>query len=215
MKTINFNAEELFGRFGYKYYVSHYSVNIYAIRKNNPELNKFDDYLFLDFMDYDLKCHFTYRYNCTTVPGDDFLDDKMSNKDGTFILLPSTVNHGRQYKFKTGVMHKGKYECLGEKEPVIGYRDNNKDGKLTLDYDDESRLFENTNGTIHIHKAGLNSTLVDRWSAGCQVFAFSYDWNNFMYNIKRSESFYGNTFTYTLFQESDLTKEELDILIKD
>lgn len=213
MKALGYSCRDLFERNGFKFYNSHYNINLFGIRRNNPELNRFDDYMFIEFADYSKRQQNIFKMKCTTVPGDDFLEESILNPNGTFILLPSTSKYGRQYKFKTGVLHHGKYECLGERKPVIGLRDNNCDGLLTLDYENKDRLFEDTYGTIHIHHAGKASTLVDRWSAGCQVISGMSDWNNFWYHIKKSEEFYGKNFTYTLFTEDDLNEEEKLILL--
>jgi hypothetical protein len=55
---------------------------------------------------------------------------------------------------------------------------------------------------INIHKAGEASTEVNRWSAGCQVFANEDDFNDFMSICRKQVSERGwRTFTYTLVQD--------------
>jgi hypothetical protein len=54
---------------------------------------------------------------------------------------------------------------------------------------------------INIHKAGQNSQDVDNWSAGCQVFQKSADFNQFMDMTTKHRNLYGNDFTYTLIDE--------------
>ena len=52
-----------------------------------------------------------------------------------------------------------------------------------------------------MHKAGTESTKVNKWSAGCQVFARSYDFECFMALVKKSADIWGEFFTYTLVDE--------------
>ena len=54
---------------------------------------------------------------------------------------------------------------------------------------------------INIHKAGKDSKDVDQWSAGCQVFQKSDDFNEFMGLARKHKNLYGNKFTYTLIDE--------------
>ena len=78
------------------------------------------------------------------------------------------------------------------------YRDSNKDSKLDF-VNEETGMFG-----INIHKSGESSTQVDRWSAGCQVFARVKDFNKFMNLVQKGNNKYGNSFTYTLINETDL-----------
>ena len=50
---------------------------------------------------------------------------------------------------------------------------------------------------INIHKAGLNSVNVDKWSAGCQVFKSAVDFDEFIRLCKMQT---WDTFTYTLIE---------------
>ena len=74
------------------------------------------------------------------------------------------------------------------------YRDGNKDE--VLDHDPES-ITEGYYG-INIHKAGTESTAVNRWSAGCQVFANEKDFEEFMSICLAAKSLWGEFFSYTL-----------------
>ena len=78
------------------------------------------------------------------------------------------------------------------------YRDANKD----MTYD-ESKTQEGIFG-INIHKAGADSTYVENWSEGCQVFKKSAEFDEFMKICKKAESIFGNSFTYTLIESSDI-----------
>jgi len=54
---------------------------------------------------------------------------------------------------------------------------------------------------INIHKAGKDSKDVDQWSAGCQVFQKSDDFESFMSLVRKQREKYGDKFTYTLIDE--------------
>ena len=58
---------------------------------------------------------------------------------------------------------------------------------------------------INIHKAGIASTIVDGWSAGCQVLAKTDEYEIFMDLCRKQKlAGYGDKFTYTLLEEKDL-----------
>jgi hypothetical protein len=68
---------------------------------------------------------------------------------------------------------------------------------------DELKIQEGVFG-INIHKAGADSTYVENWSEGCQVFKKSADFDEFMVIIRNSKDIHGNSFTYTLIESTDL-----------
>jgi hypothetical protein len=92
-------------------------------------------------------------------------------------------------------LHQGKYEALKQFKPVKVYRDANKD----LIYD-ETKIQEGVFG-INIHKAGVDSILVENWSEGCQVFKKAADFEAFM-SIARASG--QKAFTYTLIESKDI-----------
>ena len=59
---------------------------------------------------------------------------------------------------------------------------------------------------INIHRSNefVKSNLVDKWSAGCQVFASPKDYATFISLCKKAVALYGNRFTYTLIDETEL-----------
>lgn len=59
---------------------------------------------------------------------------------------------------------------------------------------------------INIHKAGDSSVVVDGWSAGCQVLARSFDFNELMNLVTLATPIWGDRFTYTLLEEKDLLR---------
>lgn len=115
------------------------------------------------------------------------------NLRGTAILVPG------QYKGAYMIdKHQGKYDALCQRLGMVAvYRDRNKDD--IMDYSD---IHKGMFG-INIHKAGRNSKQVDGWSAGCQVFKRSADFDDFIRICRKGEKALGNTFTYTLFDAAD------------
>ncbi len=57
---------------------------------------------------------------------------------------------------------------------------------------------------INIHKAGADSTYVENWSEGCQVFKKSADFDAFMAICRKARDKHGNSFTYTLIESADI-----------
>jgi hypothetical protein len=72
---------------------------------------------------------------------------------------------------------------------------------LEFDYVNEQEVW---NAGVNIHKAGTNSTYVENWSEGCQVFKVAQDFDEFMEVINKAATLYGDRFTYTLLLSSDL-----------
>jgi hypothetical protein len=78
------------------------------------------------------------------------------------------------------------------------WRDDNKD--LTFDeVKQDTGMFG-----INIHKSGVDSTWVENWSEGCQVFKRVKDFNEFISICKKAAKVHGNHFTYTLIESSDI-----------
>jgi hypothetical protein len=95
-------------------------------------------------------------------------------------------------------LHQGKYEALRQAKPVKVWRDKNKDMIF-----DETKIDEGVFG-INIHKAGQDSTWVENWSEGCQVFKRVKDFDEFMKIVKKASKIHGNSFSYTLINSSDI-----------
>ena len=165
-----------------------YKLNIIGFRSKKLKCtNKFDDNLLT--IQYDESGTPKVKlYRITTIPGAVYFKNPINPK-GTAILKPGT------YKdcWRIG-LHQGKYEALIQNKPVTVYRDVNRDMIIDLN-NTEVGMFG-----INIHKAGAASLLVDKWSAGCQVFATLKDYEMFMRDAKLSRDLYGNSFTYTLIQ---------------
>jgi hypothetical protein len=170
-----------------------FDVNIVGVRNSstgNKVTNVFDDHLTLSYKENgEWKFHI---WPATTDPGKKGVME-YHNAAGVARLVEG------QYRGSHGIgLHQGKYEALKQAKPVKVYRDANKD----LVYD-ENKIAEGVFG-INIHKAGADSTYVENWSEGCQVFKKAADFESFMSIIRKSRDIHGNSFTYTLIESSDL-----------
>ena len=174
---------------GYKIATRPFELNIIGIRANTSIPNIFNDSLNVLFTDSSGKAT-AYTWMATTDPGTYWLQNPL-NEYGTAILKP-----GQYHGSHALGMHRGAYLALVQTGPVTVVRDFNRDGKA--DYHtgrQETGLFG-----INIHRAqvsGLTKT-IDRYSAGCQVFANAEDFAVLLQLAERHKNLYGNSFTYTL-----------------
>lgn len=172
-------------------------VNIFSIRNDDPIANSFDDSIGI-LTRVTPSSWYVYQWDATTDPGLYYRNNPM-NKDGTAIVIPAF--HPKCHKVG---LHKG-YEAMEQVGPMKYVRDNNKNGVLDFLYKITGAKIFNQIGKTNIHKAGKASKLVDKWSAGCQVFAVENDFNLFMTIVKKSASFKkANLFDYALFELKDI-----------
>ena len=170
-----------------------YDLNIVGVRSYNMRANKFDDNINVFYKntkkDWEVRV-----YKITTDPGSHYLENPMKVA-GTAIMVPG------QYRSSHKIGTHKTYEALVQrgKNPIKIYRDSNKDEILDMSSD---TVTEGWYG-INIHKAGSNSKIVHKWSAGCQVFKTSSDFKDFMTLVNRAAKYWGPTFTYTLLEEKD------------
>ena len=174
-----------------------WNLNIVGIRTTPASPKTFDDTMtvFHRFMGaWDI----TY-YPMTADPSDHYLRNPINSR-GTAILKPG------QYRsvYKIDIHrrgrpggHKAMCQRLGN---VTVYRDNTRDGQLNM-VSPQSGSFG-----INLHKGPNNgnfNTQNIRYSAGCQVFADSRHFAEFMLKCEAGRDAFGNKFTYTLLEESD------------
>ena len=170
-----------------------YDVNIVGVRNSSTGTkvtNVFDDNLTISFKENGEWKFFIWA--ATTDPGKKGVME-FHNKDGVARLVPNQYRGSHTIR-----LHQGKYEALGQAKNVKVYRDANKD----LNYD-ENKITEGLYG-INIHKAGQDSTWVENWSEGCQVFKRVKDFDEFMKICKKAAKIHGNSFTYTLIESKDI-----------
>lgn len=185
---------------GYKWFedVSNkgYDVNIVGVRNNAPSVadkvtNVFDDCLTITFKDETGNWQF-YCWIATCDPGKKGVME-FHNKKGVARLVPG--QYRSVYKIDK---HQGKYDALCQRNGnVTVWRDSNKD--LVF----EEKVTDIGIG-INIHKAGQDSTWVENWSEGCQVFKRVKDFDVFMSICKKASKIHGNTFSYTLLESTDI-----------
>ena len=170
-----------------------FDLNIVGVRNSatgNAVTNAFDDVITVSY-----KVNGIWAYNewaNTTDPGTKGVKE-FHNAAGVARLV-----EGQYRGSHTIGLHQGKYEALKQQKPVKVYRDANKD----MTYD-ESKIQEGIFG-INIHKAGVDSTYVENWSEGCQVFKRAADFEHFMELCRSSAKIHGASFTYTLIESKDI-----------
>jgi hypothetical protein len=171
-----------------------YNLNIWGIRSNNHIAGKFDDLLVVFWRDRDGIWN-TGHMVCTVDPSDHYLLNPINPK-GTAIIIPD------QHR---GVWALGKhtgYDALVQRKPITVIRDYNKDDVLD---------FNSTNTDtgwfgIHLHRASQWNIvrLIGKYSAGCVVVQNHKEYNEFIEVCKQAANHWGNSFTFTLINESDL-----------
>ena len=174
-----------------------WNLNIIGIRNQEKTNKKFDDTIIV-FHKFLGNWHISY-YPITTDPSDYYLKNPI-NADGVAILKEG------QYKGVYQIdKHNGKYYALCQRlGDVRVYRDNNRDD--VLDFKENS--VQTGMFGINIHKGPLNGNWDSRnenYSAGCQVFADTRHFNEFMDKCKNGTKSFGNKFTYTLLNELDFS----------
>jgi hypothetical protein len=173
---------------GYQWFED--KLNIVGVRNSDTGkavTNAFDDKITVSYKINNVWEYF--EWSNTTDPGRKGVLE-YHNVAGVARMVPG------QYIDSHGLgLHQGKYEALKQFKPVKVYRDANKD----LVYD-ETKIQEGVFG-INIHKAGVDSILVENWSEGCQVFKKAADFEAFMKIARTSGQ---KAFTYTLIESKDI-----------
>ena len=170
-----------------------YDVNIVGVRNGatgNTVTNVFDDRLTVSYkVGGEWKFH---SWAATTDPGKKGVME-FHAAGGVARLVEGQYRGSHIIR-----LHQGKYEALGQNKPVKVYRDDNRDMKY-----DETKITEGVYG-INIHKAGADSTYVENWSEGCQVFKKAAEFEEFMAICRKAKDIHGNSFTYTLINSKDI-----------
>jgi hypothetical protein len=170
-----------------------FDVNIVGVRNSKTGqtvTNVFDDCLTVSY-----KENGVWKFHCwsaTTDPGKKGVME-YHNSAGVARLVEGQYRGSHQLG-----LHQGKYEALRQKSNVKVYRDANRD----MTYN-EDKVQEGVFG-INIHKAGADSTYVENWSEGCQVFKKAADFEAFMSICRKAAKIHGNSFTYTLIESKDI-----------
>jgi len=181
-------------RKGYVVHEEPYRLNIVGVR-TLARLNTFDDTLNVICKDDRGNWSFT-QSAATTDPGTFYLMQPMNVK-GTAIVAPGQYLGSHQLG-----LHHDEYTALVQRGPMTVVRDADRDDRIDLDTGNPETGVFGIN--IHRAKSSGTSTTVDKYSAGCQVFASSTDFARFIAQCQRHQERYGNSFDYTLLNVSDL-----------
>jgi len=170
-----------------------FNLNIIGVRSNDLTPNVFNDLICIAWVYkgiWNLKI-----YEATTDPGLYWLQNPMNVK-GAAIMVP-----GQYHGCYVVGLHKD-YKALRQVKPMKYYRDYNRDNKLDFN---QVTIVEEI-GLTNIHRANevKTSTIVDKWSAGCQVIANPIEFDEFMTLCQKAKETWGNSFSYTLITEKDL-----------
>jgi hypothetical protein len=185
MKTYK-EFEQLFKDKGYRFFKGDLNLNLFAIRKK-INTNLFDDAFYVVYEKDGIP--YVKEWACTTDAGVTYLK-KPINPNGTAIIVPG------QYRGAYGIGRHTSYEALRQAKPMNYYRDNDRD----LQHDLAGKIYSEI-GFTNIHKAGKDSAKIDNWSAGCIVLKRERDFNELMELARASAKKYGNSFTFTLFEQ--------------
>ena len=201
-KKLNYSAEQIINAIknkGYQWYDEDYKLNIVGVRNsstNNIVTDKFDDIITLTYKEGS-QVKF-YQWAITTDPGLHYVRNFFPGATATGRMVPSQYINA----YSVGI-HRGKYEALIQQKPIKAFRDANKNDVYDEDNISQGLFFMN------IHKAfaaatGVATTINDT-SAGCQVFASTQDFLNFMKIVNDSKNILkSNAFTYTLLTSNDI-----------
>jgi hypothetical protein len=174
---------------GYEIFTRPYELNIVGIRETSTISNRFDDEIHVFYKVAPLKWNY-HVYKATTDPGTFWLKNPMQPQ-GTAILTQG------QYRDAYSIgLHQGKYKALVQIKPITVIRDYDRTARFDfMNGKKETGMFG-----INIHHASSNGITkqVDKYSAGCQVFASINEFNEFMALAERHMKLHGNHFTYTL-----------------
>ena len=183
---------------GFVLYTRPYELNIVGLRSASTVANRFDDQIHVFYKTNGLLWNY-HVYRATTDPGTFWLKNPMQPQ-GTAVLAQGQYVDAYQIG-----LHKGKYKALVQIKPVTVIRDYDRDA--VLDFINGIRITGMLG--INIHRASKTGTTVtvDKYSAGCQVFADTGDFDEFMDLCERHRQLYGNKFTYTLIDFRSIRRE--------
>jgi hypothetical protein len=182
---------------GWRVFTRPNELNIVGLRGDSTRPNAFDDHIAVFYKDANGNLA-SHSFPATTDPGTYWLRQPM-NQQGTAILSQGQYLNA----YKIG-LHRGQYTALVQQGSLRVIRDYDRDAVL-----DFANGHEQTGHFgINIHHASSNGTTrtVDKYSAGCQVFANIDDFKQFMSLCNRHRDLYGNQFTYTLIDERAINR---------
>lgn len=199
IKELTYNkVKQMYLEKEYTFFEKPMSLNIFGLRVETGT-NKYDDLIGVAYIDPNAKeeeRNTLKLYPATTDAGKYWLEHPM-NKKGTAILVAG------QYSGSHMIGNHNGYSALVQKYSMKVYRDNDKD---TV-HDMLPETIESGNFGINIHRSHpfIETYDVNKYSAGCQVFMNSAEFDELMSLCWKQSSIkgMGNSFTYTLFDLSN------------
>lgn len=171
-----------------------YNINIIGLRTNDTNHNSFNDWEYVIW-----KHQGSWegmKFPITTDPGLYYLKSPI-NPQGTAIVKPG------QYPGMWSVgKHQKRYPALVQTGKTTVIRDFDRDNYLDYDSGKEETGFFGINN--HRAMEGGRSIMVDKWSAGCFVFADYYHFEIFMRIVSEAMKNWTSSLTLTLITENDL-----------
>jgi len=183
---------------GYRIFEGELNLNIIGVRHKNLRANTFNDVMCVLYQingKWQLK-----QFKCTTDPGTYYRKNPL-NVNGTAVVAP--MQHRSLWTFG---FHQSKYPALVQHKPITVFRDGNMDETIDTDVSQPELIKQTGYFGINCHRANAfnESKHVDKWSAGCQVFAKPNDFAEFLTLCRESAQTWGNTFTYTLLTQQQI-----------
>ena len=171
-----------------------YDLNLFGIRSAHLFPGSFDDLMGCAYQNVEGSWVVEY-WQATTDPGLYWLEHPQNVK-GCAILCPG------QYRGVYAIdKHAGAYDALCQRNgPVTVWRDNDRDKVLDHDVETDTGMFG-----INLHHASYTGTssVVGKWSAGCQVIANIKDFERMMELARLQQQHHPGwkSYTYTLLEE--------------
>ncbi len=190
--------------YGFTLYTKPYQLNIVGLRSKNVNSNSFDDEIHVFYIESGEKWNY-HVFPVTTDPGTFWLNNP-SYPQGTAILA-----QGQHLDAYALGFHRGNYEALVQVKPVTVIRDYDRDA--LLDFNNGTKQTGMFGINIHRAKSSGETTYIDKYSAGCQVFKNANDFNLFMQMCRLHANLYGNSFTYTLIDFRSMRRITLKRLL--
>ena len=201
-KIIAEQYKSIFENKGYAFFENgDYNLNIVGVRNDSGDASKFDDFISVLYKKGgQWVCKI---YPVTTEPGPRILRTPLKSVQhkGTAILVPGQYRSTYRIGWH-GSKDRGHVALCQRGGQVSVWRDNNRDSKPDY-HGPEDQGWYGIN--IHKHRGSDARLNVGGVSAGCQVFQSSVDFAEFMETCEESRDKWGNSFTYTLLDEKDLT----------
>ena len=189
---------------GFVLHTRPYELNIVGVRTRSTVPNRFDDEIHVFYKSKPMKWEY-HIFKATTDPGTFWLENPMQPQ-GTAILAQGQYVNAYQIG-----LHRGKYKALVQVGVVAIMRDYNRNAKLDFfNGKKEEGIFG-----INIHRAMAHgkTKVIDKFSAGCQVFQNAGDFEHFLELCDKHSKLYGNRFTYTLLDFRALRRESIKRIV--